>query len=702
MYLCLKAKTKKMNSLKYIILIVSTLTFSQQLQKVDFTKMNAQLSLYPSEKKVSGSVHYDFEVKTMIDTIRIDAKKMEIRDVEINEKKVNFKNNGKTLNLFEGFQVGKNSFSFLYSANPKQTLYFVGKDENLQVWTQGQGKYTSHWLPSFDDVNEKVIFNISISINPLYKVISNGVLVNSKMNEKGSAKVWNYQMQSPMSSYLVMLAIGRFDSKTLYSNSKIPIQLYYKPEDASKYEWTYKYSKDIFDFLEKETGVKYPWQVYKQVPVHDFLYAGMENTSATLFAQDFVVDEMGYNDRNYINVNAHELAHHWFGDLITAKEGKHHWLQEGFATYYALLAEKQLLGDNHFQNELLKYAEEIQNASKQDTIPILNEKASSLSFYKKGAWALHYLRESIGAKNFQKAVKVYLKKYQFKNVDTDDFLAEIKKVAPKFNTEKFKKDWLENKDFNKQVALTLLSKNKVMKQLFELQKMANIPFENKKNIFLNILKSNSYYVLYQEVIYQLIDVPFEEKKVLLQLAMQTNNIYVRQAIAETTKQIPLEFKAEYESLLHDKSYIIKEIVLQQLCAQFPQDSHNYLELSKDWIGNNDKSLRTIWLGLALDSNQFSPEEKRQFYTELVSYAQPDFDSTIRKNALEVLLQITPDADNVLRSLVNATTHHKWQFVAFAKNTIRGMLKKDKFKVAFQELLPKLNEREQSFLKGELK
>lgn len=691
--------------MRYFFLLVSVVAFGQQIQKVDFTKMNAQLSLYPSEKLISGSIQYDFDVKQNIDTIKIDAKNMEITDVSINGVVVPFKNTGKNLNLYQGYKIGKNSLTFLYSTKPKQTLYFVGWDSPngvQQIWTQGQGKYTSYWLPSFDDVNEKVIFNLSIAFNPFFTVVSNGKLISSFMNEKGSAKVWRYEMQQAMSSYLVMLAIGQFDSKTIYSTSKIPIDLYYKTEDINKFNSTYKYSKEIFDFLEKETAFKYPWGIYKQVPVNDFLYAGMENTTATLFSQDFVVDEIGFNDQNYINVNAHELAHHWFGDLITAKEGKHHWLQEGFATYYALLAEKELFGDNHFQYELLKNAEEIKKASKYDTIPILNEKASSLSFYKKGAWALHYLRESIGAKNFQKSVKNYLNKYQFKTVETDDFLAEIRKVSPKFDTGKFKKEWLESKSFDVQTAIALLSKNKVMKQYFELQKMSNISFENKKNIFLSIIKSNSYYILSQEIIYQLIDVTFEQKKELLQLAFNSNDLKVRQAIAESTKQIPVEFKTQYESLLNDHSYLTKEIVFQQLYEQFPDDRAKYLSATENVIGNNDKSFRTIWLLYAYIDKNFKPQEKPIFYNELINYASTQYDATVRKNALEMLLQINPTDEKVLTSLVNATTHHKWQFVAFAKNTIRGMLKKETFKKAFTDLLPKLSEREQNFLKGEIK
>ncbi|WP_258931969.1 M1 family metallopeptidase [Flavobacterium oreochromis] len=439
-----------------LFLLFSFTLWGQSTPNVDFISLKAQLSPSFETKSISGNCQYIFKVNSRVDSIKIDAIRMKFEKVKINGKFVNYKNTDKSLILFEGYKIGTNKITFNYQATPKQTMYFVdmgvnsnplstsnqanNRFRNYQIWTQGQGKYTSHWLPSFDNVNEKLVFNLSISAQPFFEVISNGVL--KKITQLGikANKTWEYKMKKPMSSYLVMLAIGAFNSKKIKSKRGKNIQLYYKHEDKEKFDYTYKYSKEIFDFLENEIGLSYPWEIYKQAPVEDFLYAGMENTTATLFTQDFVVDKIGFNDKSYVNVNAHELAHHWFGDLITAKEGKHHWLQEGFATYYALLAERHLLGETHFQFELLKYAEEIQNNSKKDTIPILNEKASVLSFYKKGAWALHYLKESIGENNFKKAVKAYLKKYKFKNVDTQDFLNEIKKVAPDFNIFEFKKN----------------------------------------------------------------------------------------------------------------------------------------------------------------------------------------------------------------------------------------------------------------------
>ncbi len=678
--------------MKYFLFFITSIVFGQQTPKVDFTSMQGALKPNAIDKTISGKITYQFNVKSSIDTIKIDAQKMEFSSVKINDIAVKFKNSGKQLQLFEGFKKGKNTLTFDYSATPKQTLYFIGQDDNLQIWTQGQGKYTSYWLPSFDDVNEKVIFNLSIEYRNDFEVISNGKLLNTSVNNKGNIITWNYQMQKPMSSYLVMLAIGKFFKKQMNSKSGIPLEFYLKPEDASKFTSTYMYSSEIFDFFEKEIGVKYPWEIYKQVPVNDFLYAGMENTSATIFTQDFVVDEIGFNDRNYINVNAHELAHQWFGDLVTAESGKHHWLQEGFATYYALLAEKELFGEDYFNYELLKMAEELKEASKTDVIPILNEKASSLTFYKKGAWALHILRESIGHEKFQKVVKNYLKKYKFKNVTTEQFLAEVKKVS-KYDVTNFRKVWLEKSGFETNEALVVLNKNKFIKQYLEIQKMEKISFSEKKIPFEGILKSGVFYPIKQEVIYQMANVPFEEKKELIAIAFESNDVNVRQAVAETIKDIPQDFKQEYETLLNDNSYYTRQIALSNLWKKFPEERIKYLDLSKDWIGLNNKDLRITWLTFALLTQNYQSEKKNAFYNELIDYTSPNFDSSIRQNALESMLQIDATNEQVLYSLINATIHHKWQFVKFGKDTIRGLLKKEEFRKLFEGLFPKLTEKE---------
>ena len=662
-----------------LVLFFINISFAQQIDKVDFIKCDALVAPNHSEKSISGTVTYEFKVKKAIDTIKIDAINMEFSEVLINGKSVKFKNSGKTLDLFEGYKKGKNKLTFNYSAKPKQTLYFTGQDENLQIWTQGQGRYTSHWLPSFDDVNEKVIFNVSVEFRNDFPVNSNGDFISNKYNSKGNLITWNYQMQKPMSSYLAMLAIGSFAKQTTTTKSGTLLEFYLDKNDVSKFEPTYRYSKEMFDYLEKEIGVKYPWGIYRQVPVRDFLYAGMENTTSTIFAQDFVVDSIGFNDRNYINVNAHELAHQWFGDLITAQSGKHHWLQEGFATYYALLAERHLFGDDYFYEELNDYAEQLKRASKTDTIPVMNEKASSLSFYKKGAWALHVMREDIGAKNFQKAVKKYLKKYQYKNVNTDDFLKIVKEVSG-YDVENFKKVWLEKSGFEMEIAQKYLSKNKFIQDYFALKK-------SKKSLseLTEILKSDAYYPIKQYIVYQTRNVPFDERKVILETALATHNISVRRAVAESTPIIPEAFKKQYETLLNDNSYQTKEIALVNLCESFPEEVEKYLEQTKGIEGNNDKSLKLTWLKLKILKGQNSRFDQENIIDELLKYASVDFESSIRQNALETLLGVNYENPKVIEALFLATNHHKWQFTKFGRDNVRLLLKKTEYRTIVEKV-----------------
>jgi aminopeptidase N len=678
--------------MKYLFLILSTVVFGQQTKFVDFKTAHGSVSINPNTKSISGTVIYSFEVLNPIDTIKIDAQNMTFSDLVLNEKNTHFETNGKELLLIHPFQKGKNYVQFSYEAKPKQTMYFVGSEatDNLQIWTQGQGRYTSHWFPSFDDVNEKVIFNMNITFDSKYQVVSNGILEHKK--EEKTNTHWSYQMQKPMSSYLLMIAIGNFDKTIVKSKSGIPLELYLDPKDSSRQEPTYRYSKEIFDYLEKEIGVKYPWKVYRQVPVSEFLYAGMENTSATLFTTRYVVDAIGFEDRSYTNVNAHELAHQWFGDLITAQSGKDHWLQEGFATYYALLAEKSIYGGDYFYSKLYESALQLKQASKTDTIPVLNAKASSLSFYQKGAWTLHVLREGIGEEAFRKAVKNYLLKYAYQNVTTQDFFNEIKKVSD-YDLVNFSKVWLESSSFDSDIANELLSKNSALKVQLEVAKLRSRPLAEKQFFFEKVMQSDVYFTVKESIISQIFKEKYEDKKQLLHLAMQTQNSQVRQAVASTLQKIPEEFREEYETLLDDKSYQTQELALFYLWNSFPNKRGGYLEKTKDWIGFNDFNLRILWLSLAVSTPEYATN-KEIYIEQLVDYSSPKYEATTRQNALEYLINFNIINEEILKNLVNATTHHMWQFSKFGRDNIRLLLKKPDVRSVFQYILPSLNDKEQ--------
>jgi aminopeptidase N len=686
--------------MKYLFLLISAITFAQQTKSVDFKSVGGQIKINSKDKSVRGAVSYWFNVLKATDTIKIDAQNMEFSDAELNQKKIHFTTNGKQILLISHFKKGTNNISFNYVAKPKQALYFVGSEENdnVQIWTQGQGKNTSNWLPSFDDVNEKMIFNLEVVADSKYQVISNGIL-KSKVNND-SMTYWRFNMQKPMSSYLLMLAIGKFEKQTQQSKSGIPLEMYYEFKDKYRFEPTYRYSKQLFDFLEKEIGVKYPWGIYKQAPVREFLYAGMENTSATLFSTRYVVDSTGFKDLSYTNVNAHELAHQWFGNLVTAESSKHHWLQEGFATYYALLAEKEIYGEDYFYSKLYESAQQLKFASRTDSIPVLNAKASSLTFYQKGAWALFVLNEEIGDKAFKKAVKCYLKNHSFQTVNTQDFFTEVKKVS-NYNLNNFSKVWLEEITFNTQQANALLNKNKSIKVLFEVEKLKNIPLSEKEIFFAKTLQSDVYFSVKEAIINQLKEEDFQDKAALLSLALATKNVQVRQAVAATVNEIPESFRTEYETLLEDKSYQTQEIALYNLWNNFPEKRSEYLDKSKNWQGFNDYNLRTLWLSLALSTVDYGTD-KEALVNELINYSSTNYEANTRQNALEKLLAFKIINDTVLKNLVNATTHHMWQFSKFGRDNIRKLLKNKEMRISFERILPNLNQSEQFQLNRLLK
>ncbi|WCM42148.1 M1 family metallopeptidase [Flavobacterium sp. CBA20B-1] len=688
--------------MKQTILALSVLfslnSWSQTTPKVDFTTANASIRFDIAEHMVIGDVTYQFTVNEATDTIKIDAKNMMIQGMKLNGQTPKYHYDKKKIALTQGYTVGENTLTISYKTNPKQALYYVGSGTDLQIWTQGQGKYTSHWLPSFDDYNEKVIFNTKVTFETGYDVISNGVLDGKTVS--GKQTTWSYKMNHPMSSYLMMMAIGKFDKKTEKAASGITIENYIRPVDASKYATTYQHTKKMFDFLEKQTGFSYPWQIYRNIPVQDFMYGGMENTTSTIFNSDYVVDNIGVNDRDFVNVNAHEMAHQWFGNVVTAKTNQDHWLQEGFATYYALLAERELYGVDDFYWKLYEMAELITKDAKENkNTAVYSEKATTTTYYQKGAWMLFYLSSQIGEANFNTVVKNYLHKYAFKNASTQDFLNEVVAVAPNFNLDNYKRNWLENKGFNTKEALFLIQNSPKVKSYFEVLALQEKGFEVKKEQLLKLLKDpNTFTNVKREIVFQLHGVPYNDAKEFYQTVMASNDLKVRQALAQIISEIPAEFLDDYTKLLNDESYITREIVLKNLWLQNQAGRAELLDKTATWKGFNDYNLRITWLMFALATENYKNDKKAHWYSELENFAYNKYNSNIRTNAINALWYLNQYDSNTLPHLVNALVHHNSRFQKFGRDAIVRLCEKKEFKDHFIKLIPYLPQDEHEALK----
>lgn len=308
-----------------------------------------------------------------------------------------------------------------------------------------------------------------------------------------------------------------------------------------------------------------------------------------------------------------------------------------------------------------------------------------------------YNKRNYWRKKFDKAVKTYLKKNKFKNVETDDFLAEIKKVSD-FDVENFKRKWLLDYHYQAEDVNRFLNKSEFIKQLVEIQKLSSKPFSEKNEMFLQLMNSDVYYPIKVEILHQISSVSFEDKKRLIEIAMQSKSIEVRQAVAETVDSIPIDFKNEYETLLNDESYNTKEIAFVNLWNNFPNEQLKYLDIAKDWVGNNDKSLRIMYLTFAQRSNSLSEETKNNLYNELVDYTSSKYESSIRQNAIEAALIVNPFEEIVLKNLINGIVHFRWQFSKYSKDKIREFIKEEKYKKLFASLLTNLDEKEQTALK----
>lgn len=397
---------------------------------VDFTYLLLELSFEPQNKKVLGKVTHTFKAKRLgVDSIFLDAPGIRVSELRLNGKSYPYElmNQGIVLRFDPSPDTAlEHTLEIKYTANPKRGLYFIGWDDpsntnRKQIWSQGQGIDNRHWIPMFDSQNDKVISELRVTFPEPYYVLSNGGLISRKKTKDGQIE-WQYKMPAPHANYLIMLGIGEYKVLEKKSASGVPMRLLYYPDQADRAEPTYRYSVEMFDFFEQEIGIPYPWKTYSQIPVQDFMYGAMENTSATVFGDFFCVDERGYLDRNYVSVNAHELAHQWFGDLITARSAKHHWLQESFATFYNWMYEKEAFGADHFDWNRHNAAQSALQASREDLLPVAHSAAGTVRHYPKGAHVLYMLREVCGRANYNKAIRRYLRSFGFKNVDSHDLL----------------------------------------------------------------------------------------------------------------------------------------------------------------------------------------------------------------------------------------------------------------------------------------
>lgn len=394
----------------------------------DIEQMYVSVGFEPQKGIVNGSVIHDAKVfRKTVDSAFFDAPGITINVAQLNGRKIPFSISPEGVTVY--FKPAlrwdeKVKIFFNYTATPRKGIYFIGWNDptnraQKQIWTQGQGIDNRYWIPMYDDMNDKMITRTDITFDKSYQVLSNGTLLDVGENSDNT-KTWSYTMTKPHSNYLLMIGIGKYDIEKRTTKTGVPVNLYYYAGQKEKIIPTYIYSTECIEFLEEQTGIPYPWESYSQIPVADFIYGAMENTTATIFGDFFQTDARGFLDRNYIGVNVHELTHQWFGDLITGRSAKSTWLQESFATYYPKMFTRKYFGEDHYQWQRRGEQNSAISASEKDLLPIVHPNAGSARFYPKGSAVIDMLNTTFGEDEYKRVINHYLKKHQYKNVETND------------------------------------------------------------------------------------------------------------------------------------------------------------------------------------------------------------------------------------------------------------------------------------------
>lgn len=383
------------------------------------------------------SIFYDQQV------VDLDAKGMDILSVMSNGRNLKYEYDGMVLSIRLSDPLTKateTTLSIKYIAKPNSSEGYsagaITSDKGLffidpmdidpykpsQIWTQGETENNSRWFPTFDKPNERCSQEIFITVKEKYTTLSNGILVSSTTNSDGTRTDY-WKQDKPHAPYLFMLAVGEFAWVKDQWN-QLPLHYIVEKEYEGSAQDIFDHTPEMLQFFSDKLQYPYPWDKYAQIITRDYVSGAMENTSAVIFGE-FVqkhTRELIDNDNDYIV--AHEMFHHWFGDLVTCESWANLTLNEGFANYSEYLWAEHKHGrmkaDHHRLNEMEGY---LQSGALHPLIHYRygnKEDMFDAHSYNKGGMVLHMLRDYVGDEAFFAALNKYLVDNEYSAVEVDE------------------------------------------------------------------------------------------------------------------------------------------------------------------------------------------------------------------------------------------------------------------------------------------
>ncbi len=408
-------------------------------------------------RSVSGETTITLRpVKNDLKEVEIDAGKMNINRVRLargTPLKFRYEGDEKlVVALDRQYPAGRDiAVTVDYSATPVKGLTFITPteaehDRPYQIWSQGEAESNHYWFPCYDHPDDKATSELIATIDKKYEVISNGALIGVVSNP-GGTRTWHWKMDKPFSSYLISVVAGEF-AQVKQSYKKIPIVSYVYRDQIQNATLSFRNLSRMMEFFSKQFGYDYPYPKYAQTTVRDFEGGGMENITATTLTDTTVHDRRAHLDVSSDEVISHELAHSWFGDMVTCRDWSDLWLNESFATLCeALWTESERGKDDYLYEMRSNQGTYFQAWFRGIRHPIVSRSYNDPDdlfdpyVYQRGAAVLNMLKFVLGEEMFWKAVRHYLATYQWQSVDTSQLISAIQESTGQ-NLQWFFDEWV--------------------------------------------------------------------------------------------------------------------------------------------------------------------------------------------------------------------------------------------------------------------
>lgn len=379
--------------------------------------------------------------------LKLDQIGLTFEEAHVAGVKAKFEVEGQTLRIRLPQNGGKGpklgdvfEFSVKYRVqDSRRGLYFTGPDADhpkkpFQAWSQGQDEDSRHWFPSFDYPNQKATSEVIATVPKGFTAVSNGALLSKK--DVGEWTEFHYKLGTPHVSYLVCLTVAEFSQWEDQGPGGLPVQYFVAPGREEDGKRAFGNTPAMIQAFAEKTGMPYPYEKYSQVAVQDFIWGGMENTSATTQTDLTLHDARAHLDFSSDGLVSHELAHQWFGDLLTCRDWSHGWLNEGFATFMERIWVESDKGPNGGWDEGKYYSYlDLKEYVAEDTTkyrrPIVcNTYLEPMDLfdahlYQKGGLVLNLLRFVLGEEPFWRSIQAYVARHRGQSVETLDLIRAI-------------------------------------------------------------------------------------------------------------------------------------------------------------------------------------------------------------------------------------------------------------------------------------